>query len=120
MAKLKATTYKELRELHGDFGTPKFRDTVTIGNNTKSEHHGYYQFGACYITLHGHRIVMVTPRTVAFTLTGWPTVTTRERINQFLPDGFGVYQAGYRQWFKTPTGTFEIEDDLWYDCKDYV
>ena len=61
------------------------------------------------VKLHGNRIAWFTPQDtgtglndVAFTLAGWPSVTTRERLNGILTVlGFpyvGISQRQGRQW----------------------
>lgn len=76
MAKLKGTTYAELDNILGDYYS------VKIGNNTKAVRSGKYTID---IKLHGHHIVtLFSEGTLRFTLAGWPTVTTRDRVNQFI------------------------------------
>lgn len=41
---------------------------------------------------HGNIVATFTPDHNVYTSAGWKTLTTKERINWFLPDGFRVYQ----------------------------
>jgi hypothetical protein len=63
------------------------------------------------VYLHGHHIVRVHAeqgregRPVSFTLAGWPTRTTRDRIHAVLCEfqpGSRVYQSDHRQMAETP------------------
>jgi len=114
MATLKATTYTELdRLLAGDFER-------VIGNNTRCHCDG----DVFVITLHRNEIVRVHPDHVEFTLAGWNTVTTRERVNQFLPRGASVnthdYVAHLSRWDADAEHGYRegeaesISSDQWY------
>ena len=75
MAKLAATTFTGLDRFLGN------KSARTIGNNTTAER----TLGAIIVRLHGHHIVTVWPGgRVDFTLAGWNTVTTRDRVNSFI------------------------------------
>lgn len=80
MAQLKATTFSELTNLFQAGFNGK------LGHNTFCREAG----DAFIVTLHQSDIVKVFRDHVEFTLAGFNTVTTRERINQFLPRGVGV------------------------------
>jgi hypothetical protein len=60
-------------------------DSLTVGNTSTN---------GTAIFLHGHGIVWKTDDSdvIALTLAGWPTVTTRERLNGVLK----FYGIGYR------------------------
>ena len=68
------------------------------------------------VFLHGHKIIERVPDGYNLTLAGWPTLTTRERLNGFL-ESIGEMRAGFvqskgKQYFVT--GNFdkrEIADD---------
>lgn len=73
-----------------------------IANNTYSTVYARFgdhdeEPGGFYIRLHNSRIVQLIAPTaiddgiVRFNISGWPTVTTRDRINRFLPDGWSLY-----------------------------
>lgn len=84
MAKLEYTTWEELnRNLNQ--GVPR-----KIGHNTEACMDAN---GRIDILLHGHRIVALERRRIEFSMCGYPTTTTRERINQFLaPFGGRIFQ----------------------------
>lgn len=58
--------------------------------------------GAMGVYLHGNLIAFVSPTELRVTLAGWPTVTTRSRVNALLRElaapGYGVGQRNGRQW----------------------
>jgi len=103
MAKLKATTYSDLVALHekkGDW-------TLKIGNNTTS----YFDRdnGMITISLHGHNIVKLTEDSTKFSLAGWGTSTTRDRVNQFIGRN-SVHQRNNIQHLNG----LEIDECSWY------
>lgn len=73
--------------------------------------------------LHGNMILSKYVRNdgtdaVAFTLAGWPTMTTRERISPFCH----VAQRKHKQYFLLPMMSGEkkeikIEASKWYDTE---
>lgn len=44
---------------------------------------------------------------------GWRTVTTKDRINRYLPAGFYVRQEAYVWYVEGPDGRTEFEDGHW-------
>ena len=86
MAKLKATTYQSLvADVFKGYDVPNF-ERKKIGHNTTAEYIPNGMFGRdIVIRLHGHGIVRLEREAVNFTLAGYNTVTTRERVNQFIP-----------------------------------
>jgi len=116
MARLKAESFDELYDFVGT------RYHRPIGNNTVAVRDGADAFD---ITLHGKHIVRmerlwyggsVYPlRQMGFTEHGWPTVTTRERINHFLPAGLRLIQRDWRQILTAPDGQeADIAPCDWY------
>ena len=91
---LLATTCETLLELHDRNGIMKNDqygeaiNEVRIGNNTVSQRY----VDEIVISLHDSPIVRLTHNFVAVNLADYDTMTTRERINQFLPDGCKVYK----------------------------
>lgn len=91
MAQLLATNYRDLLNAIGN------RYNRTIGHNTKARMGGE-DSEVIVIELHGHPIVALwKDGTVDITLAGYGTVTTRERVNQFLPRNLRVVQRDYQQ-----------------------
>lgn len=71
-----------------------------IGNNTRAV---MDQDGHIWISLHGHKIVDLTPDGIKVCDAGWFTVTTKDRINQFLrPFNASVYSTGGHGIFSGP------------------
>ena len=71
-----------------------------------------------HVWLHGNLIAWrKSSGTICFSLAGWPTVTTRERLNGLLiilgyGAEFGVYQPKGRQWLcRVGMDDIEIGDD---------
>lgn len=104
MAKLKATNYKDLAELLYN------KTQVTIGNNTTAEWvPGDFGRRDILTRLHEHPIVRLETDSgftdgsgpTNFTLAGYDTVTTRDRVNQFISNDFvgvnRVHQKNYVQ-----------------------
>lgn len=89
MAKLAATTFAGLDKFLGN------KSAKTIGNNTTAERDGG-PFDPILVRLHGHEIASLFPDgTVNVRDAGYQTVTTKERINQFLPLPYRVSQKSY-------------------------
>lgn len=101
MAKLKGTSFRELNELLGDSNKMK------VGHNTWAER----DTDAINIRLHQTVIVKLFTDKVQFTLGGWNTVTTRERVNQFLPTGNHLNNHRFVAHFNGR----EISDSEWVE-----
>ena len=69
------------------------------------------------VYLHGNKIVWRDPESfggVMVSMCGWPTPTTRERINGILLElgaDVGISQRNHQQGFVYPDGSFEPIDD---------
>jgi len=70
------------------------------------------------VWLHDNRIIYRdSTGQIWFTLSGWPTPTTRERINGIAPN-ISLYQRNYCQFASLPDQKeIEIQDDNWYSCE---
>ncbi len=124
MAKLKATEYHPLVRL---LSNKKEFETVTIGNNTTAEKQWIGGVRTpknlqIIIRLHGHPVAKLHSRDyddgkISVSLAGYPTATTRDRINQFLPPGISLFQKDHEQYFfyRCSDKTEEIKDYRdWY------
>lgn len=106
MAKLMATTYDELfpilSEAHNNYRV--------IGNNTSAK----LENGVITITLHGSDIVMLHRNgDILFSLAGFNSLTTRERINHFIPGR--VHNVD-----DEPCYDFRpIRSNTWYNVKEF-
>lgn len=64
--------------------------------------------GGVEVRLHGNLIAVLTDQGLRFTLAGWPTPTTRSRINAllqtFIHANARVYQTAGRQFVSVPEG----------------
>ena len=72
------------------------------------------------LSLHGNRIAEFSdaePNKIRFTLAGWPTPTTRERLNA-IP-GVGIFQRKGEQYAMTPAGnSMKLDPCRWYSISD--
>jgi hypothetical protein len=118
MAKLLGVTYKDLVRICGGHAKVIGNNTVAIPSTDDEDTRGVIR-----IELHGSNIVeLYEDGSIAFTLAGYPTVTTRNRVNSFLPAGNLVFQRNRRQYFSRlasidhnqNTETIEIADNYWY------
>lgn len=74
--------------------------------------------GACEVRLHGNSIARITEDAVCVTLAGWPTPTTRSRLNailrEFIPGGH-VYQSEHCQYVAVlGGGAFDLDPNQWF------
>lgn len=73
-------------------------DAVKAFNAGKRFKRSNTEVTACgRVYLHGNLIVQKFGSGLMFTLAGWGSVTTRSRINAFLPSGIRVGQKNYEQ-----------------------
>lgn len=106
-----ATTYQELDTLLGG------RDSRKIGNNTYAERLGD---GAIGIRLHGTHVVILSATRIVLSSSGWHTVTTKDRINTFLPHPWGLTQrkgawALYTYVCTNGEGVCTVKESDFYD-----
>ena len=97
-----------------------------IGNNTRLyfydaggahkigvwRHENYYN-----IRLHGNQIMQIYRDRIVPTDGGWRTVTTKARLNKYLPRGFRVFQKNF-EWFIENTWIDWIDEQLIYPFDD--
>jgi len=97
-----------------------------VGNNTFEV---FYKNGDRAIRL--HRTDIVTWRTIycsacygtklkriVLNTNGWETVTTKARMNQYMPNGH-IYQHKYKWYVKTPDGDVPYYDGMILDYDGY-
>lgn len=102
MAKLRGTTYRELDEILGK------RESIKIGNNTVAIR-ASDESQAILIRLHESIIVDLYPNnSVGFCMHGYDTVTTRERINQFLKKRVRLYRRNKEPYICDRFATYKI------------
>ena len=121
MAKLKATTWRGLNKLLS--GKPLYKE-LTIGNNTTAEYVPSDMTGQrdILIRLHNHPIVRLEPDggmrdgsgPTNFTLAGYGTVTTRDRVNQFIWNDFSGRNRVFQRDFEQYLNDEPIDVDRWY------
>lgn len=124
MAKLRATEYSALVKL---LSSKKEFETIKIGNNTTAEKQWVGGVRTpknlqIVVRLHGHPVAKLHSEDydggrISVSLAGYPTLTTRDRINQLLPPGVGIFQKDHEQyfWYSRSNRTEEIKDYRdWY------
>ncbi len=84
----------------------------TIGYNTYLER-DRWESGTIHVRLHATNIVTFYKHTdsVRVNTGGWETVTTRERMNRYLPEGFRVFNEKRVMYMGLPSGTREPFQD---------
>lgn len=85
------------------------RNSRKVGNNTYAE---ILHDGSVGVMLHSTYVVKIHPdNTYTLQRGGWYTVTTKDRINQYVPGR--VYQADGQWYYKHPKGkTYEFIDGM--------
>lgn len=82
----------------------------TIGNTAVTHTPDHTQ-----IRLHGNLIAIVRPDYLHLTFAGWPTVTTKSRLNALLdafrpsPYGVGFYQRQYQMYLAYGGQTYALD-----------
>ena len=67
------------------------------------------------VSLHGHDIILATPKSVSYRAAGWRTVTTKDRLNQWMPEGWGIGQRDF-VWYISKICRFDsVPDQEFYD-----
>ena len=90
---MKLTEAKELL-------TGRYKDSRKIANNTYLTR---LESGGVAIKLHSTNILTIDESdTVTVETGGWQTVTTKARLNEYLPDGFRIYQERGQWYWETP------------------
>ena len=92
-----------------------------IGNNTRLY---FYKadvgYESCYdIRLHGNIIMHIYRDRIVPLDGGWRTVTTKARLNKYLPRGFHVFQKNF-EWFIENTWIDWIDEELIYPFDDVM
>jgi hypothetical protein len=101
-----------MRKITSDIKTAFNNKTSKTIDNTETD--GYS------VWLHGNKIVKRVDGCLWFTLAGWPTVTTRERINgiAFQLSG-GLYQRKNEQYATFENGQTDVlQINQWYRVDD--
>lgn len=81
-----------MRQVSQDAANAFHSNTPGAGGNTTVTTSGK----STLLILHGHTIAKKSPRGTFFSLCGYPTVTTRERLNAV---GINVYQKDHEQYY---------------------
>lgn len=89
------------------------RRTRVIANNTLK----VFKTTACKelvsIRLHDTDIVTFLPgNKIRLNNGGWKTPTTKKRIQEWLPEGYNLYQKNWEWLIDTPTGTIKYKNGM--------
>lgn len=87
-------------------------------------HHADYNIMGYEIKLHGNVIMTIYRYHIELSSGGWKTLTTKERLNRYLPNGFRLYQKNWEWYIEhgditsglTTVGdlkTHDFDDVLW-------
>jgi hypothetical protein len=103
-------TFEKLAKMHDGYFRRK------QANNTYSYDRIEDGRRVIVIELHESPIVkFYEDGSIAASLAGWPTVTTRQRVNKYLPTSYRVYQHNYVQYLAVPDGEAVVLDSYdWY------
>jgi hypothetical protein len=91
------------------------RQSRKLGNNTYLETRPN---GAVAVKLHKTDVLTVTPGHVVLNSGGWQTVTTKDRMNTYLPDGWrvwserGVWRIGHGNASATDATNYTYQDGM--------
>ncbi len=86
------------------------RDSRKLANNTYVERIDDESIG---VRLHRTYVVIYkVGGDIILNSGGWHSVTTKQRINQLLPEGFGLYSKRYEWFLSTPEGEEEFFDGM--------
>lgn len=71
------------------------------------------------VWLHGNKIIERRPDGIYFTLAGWNTNVTRERINGILPNYYYVRRVNGAVMLHTPARSEYIDDCQWINIDHF-
>ena len=88
---MEPTSYEDCQEIWKNSKRHKMANNTYLIQYEKAD---YYA-----IRLHSTDVMTFDPDGgVTLHTGGWETVTTKERINRYLPEGFGVFQQNFKWW----------------------
>ena len=64
------------------------------------------------VKLHGNVIMIIYRHYFEISDGGWQTVTTKERLNRYLPRGMRVYQKNFEWYFEHDGHVYDFDDVL--------
>ena len=83
-----------------------------IGSNTRLYFESAWHEKHYTIRLHGNVIMTIYKHHIVLSDGGWRTVTTKERLNRYLPRGFHVYQKDWVWYLR------DSNNDIDYNFSD--
>jgi len=88
--------------------TLKGRDRRKLENNTYLEKNGDY----IAVRLHDTNIITFYPDKTIVTSGGWKTLTTKDRLNKYLPLRYSIYQANSIWYYTIGSEKYVFEDGM--------
>lgn len=68
---------------------------------------------SAFVIYHSTNVIQSNGETITLRNGGWMTATTKKRINQFLPDGWHLYQQKHAWFLSSPSGeVLNFEDGM--------
>ena len=115
---MRKITYKAARAFIEGRNFSSGNTSVRVERKTCDERNNLnYPDGICKVFyLHGNCIAEQTPNGLSITLAGWPTVTTRDRLNGLLTElgkREGVWQHKHEQHYGTHEANRIISSSEW-------
>lgn len=92
-------------------------EVITAFLNGESRRVGNTETDGRVLRLHGNVIAKQDGREVWITMAGWPTVTTRSRVNavcQLAGSKSRVFQHKHEQYVSMPAGEMPMDTTAWY------
>lgn len=96
------SAYEEARAFLGGKGSKKIAPNTFLIQGRDDVH----------VDFHGYTIVEYHPGSMRLSSHGYRTYTTKERINWFLPEHYGLWQESHEWFVSTPDGKIPFEDGM--------
>lgn len=110
--------FSTIREMLGTRGEKK------VGNHTYLQSFSSHGYDAVAVLLHAHEIIRwehhrfhEDPPQVAIRTCGYPTTTTMNRINEYLPDGWRLYRESKIWLISDSHGTYPFLDGMYLKAR---
>lgn len=85
-------------------------ESKKVGNNTYAIRRDQNSIA---IRLHNTDILTFSANgSIKLNTGGWETVTTKSRMNEFLPEGYSVFQKSHVWYVDTPKGMVAYRDNM--------
>lgn len=94
-----------------------YRDRVKLKNNTILHRDPSSSDQAAHVQLHNTNVISFHPHHFELDTGGWPTVTTKDRINSFIPRRWGVFsnRDGWWVYDREMNQTYQFKNGMAID-----